>query len=211
MRRGLLAQLGTPFTNYWHLRYTGKRRLGFGLPCVGATLLAGLAYSYPLNLTGDRGLVDATLPLLSLLVGFYVAALGLAVTANNPFLDKVPTNPPRRNDDELTMRAFLVDMFSFLVATSILTHVLGVVALVTGVAAERLITFVAGISELQGPIVHATARALYAGTYSFLLLKLLVVTMASLFFVAHRLQEMDDNELVPLEEEGAPRDVDEDE
>lgn len=188
MPRSPAQQLVAPFLSYPGIAFAGKRLLCSLLPSLLAAGAGALIIVAPeFNLTGDRGLVDATLSLLTLLVGFYVAALGLALTMQDRFLDEVPRwRPPVDRSGAVTWRRFLSALCGYLVAVSLFTYFYGV-AVLTGSSLYGRAE--AWLASRGAPDVLSVAKAAAGALYVFLLLHLLANTLLGLYFMSQRLQD----------------------
>lgn len=177
--RSLRQQYFWPL-GFWRIKFTGKRRWMLGLP-----LLIGLGAGATLNclpranLAHDRGLLEISSGLLSMLVGFFVAALGvvIALPPGQRLDTKVDedANPPKIGNEILTWRQFANRMTAYLVFISLLTYVIATVALVVHPGIDWSL-----YSELFRHCTRVVTGGLYAGLFA----HVLSVTLFSLFWIA---------------------------
>lgn len=182
-------QLVSPFVRYWRIKFPGKLRWSVCVPAILGLVASILIYNVDkFNVADDRGLIHATLPLLSLLVGFYVAALGVSLTIGAGHLDMIPKDrPPVERGEPITWRDFTASLFAHLVAASLTAHILGVLVLVGAPLRED---FGALLLSENPALAVRLCRTLAGGSYIFLLAHLLAATMFGLFLMADRLPKL---------------------
>lgn len=201
MSRSHADQLLAPLLTYWRIRFRSKARYAVWLPLAAGAITATTCAMEPgFNVAGDLGLVDSTLSLLALLVGFYIAALGVAVTAGEAYLDEVPEDRPPTvpapdggpDPQPISWRKFLAALFAHLVAVSFVTYIFGALILVVAPIQGNLSAHVPVEYRL---IPIDLARSLVAGAYTVALCHLFVTTFFGLFLMAERLPEVRDEHI----------------
>lgn len=178
--RSHIAQLLAPLADYGRVRFKGKAVSHFWAPLVCGVVSFGAWLSFPtLVLVGEKGLLDITSQLVAMLVGFYVAALGVMLGLQDPFLDEVSESSPSLDGKKLTWRDFLVLLFGYLLALALLSYAGIVIGMVAGTHVRAL---------LPAPIVSCV-KASCAAVYTFALSRLFLVTMFGAFLGGQRIQE----------------------
>lgn len=179
--RTLRQQLLWPLV-FWRIKFNGKTKWMVGFPVVvGAA--AGLAFAFVpgANLTGERGLLDLSAGLLQMLVGFYVAGIGIVMALPEGKLDEriaKGANPPRLRDDEMTWRQFANALTAYLVFISLVVYCLALTTM----------TFSPGFDWISSE-ARAWSKIILGGVYTGLFSHVLSITMFTLFWIAAKIPE----------------------
>jgi hypothetical protein len=180
MGRTHLQQL-LSLLDFWRVSYPGKALYVWWIPLgVGGAAALAFFYAPQANIAHDRGLLDVSSGLLSMLVGFFVAALGLALTLTSESLDKeAKANGPKFGDRTLTWRAFARTVTAYLVLVSLCTYLIAVGALMFHPTVE-----------LMNNSTRAVVRILVGGVYVAMFTHVISVTTFALFLISNKLPEV---------------------
>jgi len=138
----------------------------------------------------DTGLVSKIQGFVSILPGFYIAALAAIATFNKVDIDKTMPAPAPKIDVliqgkniliDLTRRRFLCLMFAFLTAESLLLIIFGIFAQVLYVPGKAFIC----------EIFHPLISNLLLLVYLFLFWQMVVASFWGLFYLGERLHQPD--------------------
>lgn len=184
----ILHQLFRPFGYLSIKGVSGKFIYDWLIPFVLSLL--SMAYFYglttPALLLSDNGFFRSTISFISILPGFYIAALAAIATFNRKQIDDplisdngtpyiyvkgVKENgKPYRTKEDMTRRLFLCMLFSFLTAESIVLIML---------------------HNFSAPLFNAVAHPYYLAAYTFIFLlilwQLLVTTFFGLYYLGDRI------------------------
>lgn len=188
----IFDQLIKPF-RYLHIRHPHKWRVDWMVPALFA--LASIFFLHTTSgvysLSKPDGIADKILDFLQTLPGFYIAALAIVTTLNNPYIDEIIEGIPptlsykfrgKKNTIQLSRRRFMALLFSFLTALSLLIIIYS--------------AFYISLHDLilkhEAHFFTAPIAAIYLGSYIyfFLVYQLFVVTLWGLYFLGHRLQNL---------------------
>ncbi len=143
---------------------------------------------------GDGSLSAYILGFMSILPGFYIAALSAISTFNREELDFTMDAPAPKLElrtgaetakVDLTMRMFLSHMFSYLTAMSFLTVFICIAGNIVGPSIAHWVTLLP-----QGwwiAILAFALKATYLTTIIWLVAKIITVTLMGLYFLAERI------------------------
>lgn len=181
--RSLLQQYLWPL-GFWKVKFAGKKRWMVLFPLIVACA-AGLTFAYlpKANLAHDRGLLDISADLLSMLVGFFVAALGVVMAFPKGRIDaRIPANanPPMIGNQALTWREFANRMTAYLVFVSLLTYAVATAVMVVHPGIDW---------DKHCPDFRFWMRVLGGAMYTALFAHVLSVTLFSLFWIAGKMAE----------------------
>lgn len=121
---------------YWRIRYAGRALFNVWVPLVIAILstLPLLSDAFRTDAMAAQGILSRSGDLLSILTGFFVAALAAVSTFGNPEMDLpiAGSAPPTLSERggpqlELSRRRFLSYLFGYLAFASIAVYALGFV------------------------------------------------------------------------------------
>lgn len=161
--RTWMEQLLAPLV-FLRINFGGRVAVAYLIPLVLAVGCGLLFWCYPeANVTDDRGLFDVSASLLSMLVGFFAAGLGVALTVNSTSLDSTPNhNPPRLDGEGISWRRFLTYSMAHLVLVSLAAYVLALVVLVSRPSSVRWVAALGGIyTGMLAHILGVTLLALF--------------------------------------------------
>lgn len=180
--RSLWEQFLWPL-GFWRVRFVGKKR-ALLLPPMAVFALAAMIFARlpNANLAHDRGLLDISADLLSMLVGFFVAALGVVMAMPKGPLDVTiasNANPPIFRGKAMTWREFANIMTAYLVFVSLLTYVVATMVMVVH----------PGVDWASYATARWWVRVIGGGVYAGLFAHVLSVTLFSLFWIAGKLVE----------------------
>lgn len=175
-----LQQLLSPL-RFWSVGYPGRTLYTRVVPMVVAVVSGALFKSFPMaNVAHPRGLLDISSGMLSMLVGFFVAALGLTLTIKSGKLDRVAKgNPPTLGGKPITWREFARSVTAYLVLTALGTYLLALATLTMHPACTRL-------EATSRMALRVAGGAAYAGLFA----HILMVTVMALFLMSDKLPEL---------------------
>lgn len=173
---------------FFRVTYSGKRAYSFIFPTVFASMVCVVLYFFPnANVAQPGGLLDHSSGLFRMLVGFYVAALGVTVQVSSEGLDKVATdNPPEFNGVGISWREFGIITLSYLVAMAIVTYLFATAILV-----------IQPVTATMDEVLVSRLRLGVSFFYVFIFMHTLAVTVFALFLMSHNLHELKSNSKVP--------------
>lgn len=178
----------TPFSYLGVFGNPVKSVIDWGVPLIFAfslTLAFALAEEHAV-VFGSYGYVPEVGSLISILPGFYIAALAAIATFDRPSMDEPITKPtPQKHilrdgkkiKISLTRRHFLASLFAFLVAESILIIL---ICLVTN-------SFVHSIAAIVPTVARTPMLIAFLFFLNFLLGQLLACTFFGLYYLGERL------------------------
>ena len=191
--RGLRGQFLWPL-EFWKISFDGKRRYMMAWPIGIALITAVGLYLLPsANLAHERGLLDVSAGLLTMLIGFFVAALGVVVALPQGRLDSVirdDANPPKLDGKALTWRQFANRMAAYLVFICLVTYLAATAALVVhpGLTWPNIPLPRTDI-VIDGKTIRVLARIILGSIYAGMFSHVISVTMFSLYWVAGKVPE----------------------
>lgn len=139
------------------------------------------------SILGNGGIVESTNDLMSMLIGFYIAALAAIASFKSDTLDKpmkgrAPEIIIRRGGGEitekLTRRRFLCILFGYCAFISILIYVAGAISIILQPSLLALPLFVEWETHF---------RLVWIGFYFFFVSSLLVTTLLGLHYLIDRM------------------------
>ena len=175
-----LQQLLSPL-RFWDVDYAGRTLYTRIVP-AGVAVLAGALFAYfpKANVAHPRGLLDVSSGMLSMLVGFFVAALGLTLTIKSEKMDAVASaNPPTLNEKPITWREFARAVTAYLVLMALCTYLVALATMVMHPAAARL-------DATTRMALRVGGGGIYAGLFT----HVLMVTVMALFLMSDKLPEL---------------------
>lgn len=172
---------------YVLIRHRAKLLYDFLLPAIlAAGVTALLVYSLkPIEVFGREGYLSSLQNLLTIMGGFFVAALTLITTATMPIL-KEPVGgrePPRLANESapLSRKRFLAYLFGYLSTSSFL---LVAITIVANLAAPD-------IAARTPQAAHMAVKTVFLGLFNFWLAHVFVATLLGMFYFTERLQMSD--------------------
>lgn len=177
-----MGSLLAPLT-FWRVRHSRWMRYNVLLPAMGCLVLTGLLVGpgASVNILGKDHYFDSLKDVLTILGGFFIAALTLVTSNQNALLshivggDDPPILPPET--EPLTRRRFLAYLFGYL---SFVSFVLVGFFILIELLAAKLGTVVSGSA-------WSALRVVTVIPVNFLLCHLLVVAMLGLMYFTDRL------------------------
>ncbi|WP_267414277.1 hypothetical protein [Sphingomonas sp. GC_Shp_4] len=174
-----------PF-RYLAIRHRSKLTIDVVAPiALGGGLTALIWWSHPAGTFTKDGYVGSLQNLLTVLGGFFVAALTLITTATLPML-KEPVGgrePPHLKGEgaPLSRKRFLAYMFGYLSTSSFCLVAISVVAIVVA----------PGLSKHLATDVRPVVKWLFVGTYNLWVSHVFITTLLGMFYFTERLQMSD--------------------
>ncbi|UXC90114.1 hypothetical protein EGM87_13790 [Sphingobium sp. RSMS] len=178
-----MLTLLTPF-RYLTLQHRSKVLYDVVLPVAGSAILTALlvALPKPVTIIGEKGYLAQLQTLLTILAGFFIAALTMITTDKSGLLAQPVggLEPPRLpgHKEPLSRRRFLAYLFGYLSSASIVLVVFAVLGNLVGVQ----------ISQLLRGDFHAIAKIVFLVVFNFWLCHLGIATLLGLFYFTERLQ-----------------------
>lgn len=161
------------------------------------TAVAALVFLFlPITprLFGDGSITRNMISLLSILPGFFIAALAAVATFTRESLDQVMPDPPPklalRSGDafetvDLTMRMFLCHMFAYLTAVSFAAALFCIVGEVVAPSVSYIIELCAlGRSK---PIATGAVKTIYVCALAWMTANIAFTTLFGMYFLAERM------------------------
>ncbi len=183
--------------SYLRISHDEKRRYDLWYPLCGAVLITViyLCMDEPFSILGKNGLVPQVNGLLTVLIGFYIAALAAISTFANPTIDETMAgNPPTIREMyrgkkilvPLIRRRFLCYLFGYLALVSFVVFGFGLVA---SLFTNSIVALVSTI-----PFAHAgvVVKAFFLLLYSLVLLNMITTTLLGLYYLAVRIHQPND-------------------
>ena len=166
------------------------------LPLLLALIVCAVFFVLPVapKVFGEAGLTRSLIPLLSVLPGFFIAALAAVSTFDRPTLDETmpepaPTLKMRTADVEapveLTMRLFISYMFAYLTALSFSTVLFAIFAELLAPSVFYWVKLIEWQS-VSGQILQAIG-VVYVFFFSWLVASIAVVTLYGMYFLVERM------------------------
>lgn len=172
---------------YLKIRYRSKALYGFVMPALISVALTWLVvfWADATPVFGKDGYLAGLQNLLTILGGFFIAALTLVTTADLPIL-KEPVSgrdPPTLPNEKapLSRKRFLAYLFGYLSTSSFL---LVGISFIANIAATK-------IAQSLHPIAGLAVKAVGLAAYNFWLAHVFVATMLGMFYFTERLQVSD--------------------
>jgi hypothetical protein len=196
-------QLATP-CNYLRIRHgsgvlTSKTVYDFVLPAMLAGLTFGVAvlFDLPLDVLGNNDLFGALSGLLSILIGFYMAALAAVATFDRAGIDNKlaggdallsvrKTDEPGRKDKKLSYRQFISYLFGY---ASFLSFLIYTVLLLSKSIWPKASAAIEALRYGNFAMTHVIEPASFALIF-FFLWQLFLVSLLGIYFLAERIQEL---------------------
>jgi len=124
---------------FWQIKHADLRYINLYIPFSLSSILVVIIFFLPIQplIFGNLGFTRSFISILSVLPGFFIAALAAVATFQKNELDHLMPDPApvlsmRSNgeweDCELTMRMFLSHMFAYLTAISFMALSIGIMA-----------------------------------------------------------------------------------
>lgn len=172
---------------YLKIRYRSKTLYGFVMPALISAGLTWLVvfWAETTPVFGKDGYLAGLQNLLTILGGFFIAALTLVTTADLPIL-KEPVSgrdPPKLPSEQspLSRKRFLAYLFGYLSTSSFLLVGISFVANIAAI----------GIAQSLNPVARVAVKAVGLAAYNFWLAHVFVATMLGMFYFTERLQVSD--------------------
>ena len=192
--------------DYLRVRHPEKWVFDWILPLLVASGLTAAWFCGEFRfgiLKPESGIIPQVQSLLSILTGFFIAALAAVSTFNNdgmdkPLAGKTPAYLKKKRDDgttyeeTLTRRRFLSLLFGFLALLALVLYALGVVAIAFH---EELGAWLAGLLR-DFPKIHKMVLLGAWAVYATLLSLLLINTLLGLFYLTERIHRPEGKHVV---------------
>jgi hypothetical protein len=191
----LLYQLTRPIA-FRQIKHPALRVINIFIP-AGLTLLVVFVYVLlPVKpkLFGDDSITSNALLFITVLPGFFIAALAAVATFPSTDLDEIMPNPAptlvmrtggKSEAVELTYRVFLCHLFSYLTVLSFAGFVVGVASDLT---AGSILFWLAMIpSPTIHSLVSSCLHLVYLLLFAWLFANLIVATVYGLYFLVERI------------------------
>lgn len=171
---------------YLTIRHSAKVLYDLALPALmSAGLTALLMLASGVQVFGKDGYLNSLQNLLTIMGGFFVAALTLITTASMPTLKEPVAGlaPPRMPGEAapLSRKRFLAYLFGYLATSSFLMVAITILA---NLVAPSIAAHVAGA-------VRTSIKAAFLLSFNFWLAHVFVATLLGMFYFTERLQMSD--------------------
>lgn len=191
----VVKQLLRPFA-FRTIDHPQLRPLVTWVPAVCSMVTVAVFYVLPVSpaTLGDKGITGYILSVLTILPGFYIAALAAVATFDKKELDFIMDDPAPKLElvtrgesslEELTTRMFLCHMFAYLTALSFVTVILCIAGNIIGPSMN--VFEAALIPPAYVPFAHMALEITFLLMVIWLSAQIILVTMMGLYFLAERI------------------------